>query len=170
MRRRATGAASLAYQPRSLSATLAANVTASSTSGPISTSCPDGEWGATRSRAARYDRTMATLDDPSARWNCAFCGARAIDAPDHRQWAIVSTHRCVCGAVGMCAPSIDYDEITDAAFGHFAVAPRPESRGFESRLLDDLRAAGVEMREGVTIRTADHAWGLIRHEWFRRRA
>lgn len=105
--------------------------------------------------------------DSERQWECPWCGSEAQNKiakmlPDARA--------CDCGAIGMAAPQVDSDEIIDAAIDYFHVTTRPESRGFDARLLEDIQRSGIEIREGALTRDPNLAgmWATIRHLWFRR--
>jgi hypothetical protein len=71
--------------------------------------------------------------------------------------------------VGIGAPQGDWDEVTDEAIALFNVIVRPESRGYDALLRDDIRRAGVEMRPGVSDPDMGHPWGWAYvYTWFRR--
>jgi hypothetical protein len=101
-------------------------------------------------------------------WVCAFCGevARGETAPR----PLCESRTCRCGAVGLANRACDFDEITDDAIGLFGVVTRPESRGDDLALRQDILRAGVEIRPGV-VREVEAFSGRresIHHVWFRR--
>jgi hypothetical protein len=104
---------------------------------------------------------MTVLD--AEKWNCPWCGevARTVRA------SICDSRQCECGAVGIGAPDVDWDEVTDDAIDLFQVRVRDESRGNDAALRDDLRAAGVEIREGV--KETNRPGRPYQYVWFRRR-
>jgi hypothetical protein len=99
------------------------------------------------------------------KWRCPWCGRTATVV---RQ-SICDSRQCECGAVAVGAPEGDWDEVTDEALGLFEVPIRLESRGFDALLREDIRRAGVEIREGVSDPDMGHPWGwAYRYTWFRR--
>jgi hypothetical protein len=70
--------------------------------------------------------------------------------------------------MALAAPVVDTDEIVDDALGIFGVQIRAESRGFDALMLEDLRHAGVEIREGQRARVAEGFWGDYTSLWFRK--
>ena len=68
------------------------------------------------------------------------------------------------------APVVDTDEIVDDALGIFGVQIRAESRGLDALMLEDLRHAGVEIREGQRARVREGFWGEYISLWVRRSA
>jgi hypothetical protein len=99
------------------------------------------------------------------KWKCPWCGRIATQV---RQ-SICDCRQCDCGAIALGAPEGDWDEVTDAALGIFRVSTRPESRGFDALLREDILLAGVEMREGVRDPDMGHPWGWAYiYTWFRR--
>jgi hypothetical protein len=99
------------------------------------------------------------------KWRCPWCGRTATTV---RQ-SICDSRRCECSAIAVGAPEGDWDEVTDEALGLFDVPVRPESRGFDALLREDIRTAGVEIREGVTDPDMGHPWGwAYKYTWFRR--
>jgi hypothetical protein len=70
----------------------------------------------------------------------------------------------------MGAPPWDFDEIVDDAIGLFGVEIRPESRGYDARLLGDVCQSGIEVREGVLLTSAPNrpeGW-QCQYVWFRK--
>ena len=101
------------------------------------------------------------------KWKCPWCGQVAT----HVRESICDSRLCDCGSVAIGAPEVDWDELTDEAIGFFGVNTRPESRGNDSLLRDDIRRAGVEMRPGVRDPEMGHPWGVAyTYMWFRRAA
>jgi hypothetical protein len=99
------------------------------------------------------------------KWKCPWCGWIATIV---RQ-SICDSRQCDCGAVAVGAPEGDWDEVTDEALSLFEVSTRPESRGFDALLREDIRRAGVEIREGVSDPDMRHPWGwAYKYTWFRR--
>ncbi len=97
----------------------------------------------------------------------------ARSAAKRRRWktaqqVLCDTRTCSCGAIGFAAPVVDLDEIVDDALGMFSVRIREESRGYDARMLEDLRRAGVEIRQGETVRVREDFWGEYTSLWFRR--
>ncbi len=99
-------------------------------------------------------------------WLCPFCGAVATRETQDR--VLCDSRSCSCGAIGLAAPVVDSDEIVDDALGVFGVQVSAESRGFDHLLLEDLRNAGVEVREGQRTRVGEGFWGEYISLWFRR--
>ena len=99
------------------------------------------------------------------KWRCPWCGRTATTI---RQ-SICDSRQCDCGAIAVGAPEGDWDEVTDEALGLFDVPVSPESHGFDALLREDIRKAGVEIREGVTDPDMGHPWGwAYKYTWFRR--
>jgi hypothetical protein len=83
--------------------------------------------------------------------------------------SICDSRQCDCGSIAVGAPEGDWDDVTDEALGLFKVSIRPESRGFDELLREDIRRAGVEIREGVIDPDMGHPWGwAYKYTWFRR--
>lgn len=101
-------------------------------------------------------------------WQCPWCGN---EARNETSILVPDSRACDCGAVGFAAPQVDSDEIIDAAIDYFHVATRPESRGFDSMLLQDIKQSGIEICEGMLSRDPEALafWAEIRHLWFRPR-
>jgi len=100
------------------------------------------------------------------KWSCPFCGETATLDTELR--VLCDSRRCSCGAIALAAPTVDTDEIVDDALGIFAVQIREESRGYDALLLEDLRRAGVEIRQGERARVREGFWGEYSSLWFRR--
>jgi hypothetical protein len=101
------------------------------------------------------------------KWTCPWCGRVATIV----RTSICDSRQCECGAVALGAPEGDWDEVTDEAIRLFEIATRPESRGFDALLRDDVRQAGVEMQPGVRDPDMGHpgGWAYV-YTWFRRAA
>ena len=111
---------------------------------------------------------MANAEGESRKWTCPWCGRVASRPTEHR--LICYSRTCDCGAVALGAPPWDSDEIIDDAIGIFQVEVRPESRGYDALLLEDIKRSGVEVREGVLetgVPGMPHGW-KVRYLWFRR--
>jgi hypothetical protein len=63
---------------------------------------------------------------------------------------------------------VDSDEIIDDALALFEVPIREESAGYDDLLLRDIRAAGIDVREGQRVRVREGFWGEYTSLWFRR--
>jgi hypothetical protein len=100
------------------------------------------------------------------RWSCPFCGKAAT--LETGQTVLCDTRTCSCGAIALAAPVVDLDEIVDDALRIFRVRIREESRGYNALRLEDLRRAGVEIRQGETTRVREGGWGEYTSLWFRR--
>jgi hypothetical protein len=98
-------------------------------------------------------------------WSCPFCGQEAT--LETEQHVICDSRTRSCGAIALAAPVVDTDEIVDDALGIFRVQISEESRGYDALLLDDLRRAGVEIREGQRARIREGFWGDYISLWFR---
>jgi hypothetical protein len=103
-----------------------------------------------------------------AHWSCPFCGAIATQETKGR--VICDSRTCSCGAVALAAPTVDTDEIVDDALEIFGVQIRTQSRGVDALILEDLRHAGVLIREGQRARVREGSWGEYTSLWFRRPA
>ena len=101
-------------------------------------------------------------------WSCPFCGTVATRETKER--VLCDSRTCSCGVIALAAPVVDTDEIVDDALGIFRVQSRAESRGFDAFMLEDLRHAGVEVREGQRARVMEGFWGEYTSLWFRRSA
>ena len=98
-------------------------------------------------------------------WTCPWCGRVATSV----RAALCEARQCDCGALGIVALDCDWDEVTDDAINLFSVSTRPESRGFDERLRDDIRRAGIEIRRGGTDSGGTHPFGRpYVHTWFKR--
>lgn len=75
---------------------------------------------------------------------------------------------CCCGAIGIAAPSVDADEIIDDALNIFSAEIQEKSRGYDALLLQDIRQAGVEIRNGERADLGNGFWGQYTSMWFRR--
>jgi len=83
--------------------------------------------------------------------------------------SICDSRPCECGAIAVGAPGGDWDEVTDEALGFFEMPIRSESRGFDALLREDVRRAGLEIREGISDPDMGHPWSwAYRYTWFRR--
>ncbi|MFC1582890.1 hypothetical protein ACFL4W_05060 [Planctomycetota bacterium] len=101
----------------------------------------------------------------SEKWKCPWCGAVAAAVRD----SLCDSRECECGAVAIGAPEGDWDEVTDEAVGLFRVSVRPESRGNDALIREDIQKAGIEMRPGVKDPDMDHPWGWAYiYMWFKR--
>ncbi len=103
-----------------------------------------------------------------APWVCAFCSRVATLESSPRP--LCESRTCSCGAIALANRPCDFDEITDDAIRLFAVPIRPESRGWEQALRQDILRSGVEIKPGA-IREVQLLHGLreqIHHVWFRR--
>ena len=109
---------------------------------------------------------MAGIPSGYDRWLCPFCRHVALLETEHP--VLCDSRTCSCGAVALAAATADTDEIVDDALGLFRVQIREESRGYDALLIEDLRRAGVEIREGETARVREGFWGQYTSMWFRR--
>jgi hypothetical protein len=100
------------------------------------------------------------------RWSCPFCGKLAT--LETEQPVLCDSRTCSCGAIALAAPIVDTDEIVDDALGIFEVQIREDSRGYDALMLEDLRRAGVEIREGELAQVREGFWGEYTSMWFRR--
>jgi hypothetical protein len=100
------------------------------------------------------------------RWSCPFCGKVATLETEQR--VLCDSRTCLCGAIALAAPTVDTDEIVDDALGIFRVPIRQESRGYDALLLEDLRRAGVEIRQGESAQVRAGFWGEYTSLWFRK--
>jgi hypothetical protein len=77
---------------------------------------------------------------------------------------------CECGSIALGAFHCDGDEIIDDAIGIFAVQIRPESRGLDHLLINDIRRAGVEIRTGELVQGRPDIPKQLAYQflWFRR--
>jgi hypothetical protein len=110
--------------------------------------------------------TMLDKANDGRRWLCPWCGQQATLKTECR--VICYSKTCTCGAIALGAPPWDFDEIVDDAIGIFEVEIRPESRGFDSRLLDDVQRSGVEMRMGALVRPDEGPPLEYQYIWFRK--
>lgn len=114
--------------------------------------------------AFHNDETLAT----DHRWVCAFCGRVAVLETVPRPLCLSKT--CACGAIVLANRPCDSDEITDDAIALFSVEIRPESRGWERDLRQDILRSGVEFKLGtVCVEEICLGYGQeIQYVWFRR--
>lgn len=131
------------------------------------TASVDGIVAAVRGACERALGLINADNSPQTVFRCPFCDRVAGDAPPGR--TLCAARRCGCGAVGLSAPAVDTDEIIDDAIGLFDVGVRDASRGHDAALLEDVRRAGIEVREGWSGGSGLHPWGPQRTLWFRRR-
>jgi len=113
---------------------------------------------------SRNDETLPADD----RWVCAFCGRVATAETSPRP--LCESRTCSCGAVALANWPGDFDEITDDAIELFSVPIRPESRGYDQALRQDILRAGVEIKPGA-VRDAEWIPGRrerVHYIWFRR--
>jgi hypothetical protein len=108
------------------------------------------------------------FDDPEdiRKWRCPFCGQIAEHQTEPQP--LSDSRTCSCGAIALGAACVDRDEIIDDAIGLFRVRTRPESKGFNPALLEDIMR-NVEVREGASLRVDNSTWGERQYLWFRRR-
>jgi hypothetical protein len=101
-------------------------------------------------------------------WICPWCNT--IAALETRHPVICYSRTGECGSVALGAPPWDSDEIIDDAIGIFAVEIRPQSRGFDPLLMDDIRRGGVEVRTGALVQGLSGMPALLKYQflWFRR--
>ena len=100
------------------------------------------------------------------RWSCPFCGQMATLETEHQ--VLCDSRTCSCGAIALAAPTVDTDEIVDDALNIFRAPIRQESRGYDALLLEDLRRAGVEIRQGESAQIREGSWGKYTSLWFRK--
>jgi hypothetical protein len=101
-------------------------------------------------------------------WLCTFCSTVAIR--ETKEHVLCDTRTGSCGATALAAPVFDTDEIIDDALQTFGVQIREKSRGFDAIMLEDLRLAGVEIREGQPTRVREGFSGEYASLWFRKSA
>lgn len=106
--------------------------------------------------------------DVADNWMCPWC---ANEASESLPKTLVTTRRCVCGAIGMAWPAVDSDEMIDDAIHYFQISIRPESIPFDALFLQDIQRSGIEIREMPTTQdpSLPPLWREIRHLWFRRK-
>lgn len=109
---------------------------------------------------------MGDIQNSYDSWLCPFCGRVATQ--ETSEVVLCDSRTCSCGAIALAAPRPDTDEIVDDALNIFGVQIRDESRGFDSLLLEDIRRAGVEVREGQRARVREGLLGEYVSLWFRR--
>jgi hypothetical protein len=113
---------------------------------------------------SRNDETLPADD----RWVCAFCGRVATSETSPRP--LCESRTCACGAVALANRPCDFDEITDDAIGLFSVSIRPECRGYDQALRQDILRSGVEIKPGA-VREAElfpDRREQVHYIWFRR--
>ena len=98
------------------------------------------------------------------KWRCPWCAGVATQVLA----SLCDARRCACGALGIGAPTIDWDEVTDEALNLFAIDARPASRGFDAELRLDIARAGVDSRPGVLDPDLRAGASPYRYTWFRR--
>lgn len=101
-------------------------------------------------------------------WRCPWCGEIAESAPEMR--TMCQSRQCACGAIGICAPLRDSDEIVDDAVSIFGVHFEPTSTGFTDLQLVDVARAGVDIRGGRLVLETGEVFPRLRWIWFRRGA
>ena len=108
----------------------------------------------------------AILEDGS-HWICPWC--HTVAALETRHPVICYSRTCECGSVALGAPPWDSDEVIDDAIGIFAVEIRPQSRGFDPLLMDDIRRSGVEVRTGELVQGLSDMPAVLKYQflWFR---
>lgn len=109
-----------------------------------------------------YNATNA----PDVVFRCPYCDAVA-QAPASRR-TLCEARTCGCGAIGLANPRVDQDEIIDDAIGLLDVPIPDAARGDDARLIQAIRTAGYEVREGWSGGEDLHPWGRQITMWFRR--
>lgn len=109
-----------------------------------------------------YNATNA----PDVIFHCPYCDAVAEEsAPRH---TLSAARACACGAIGLANPAVDQDEIIDDAIELLEVRIPDAARGDDAALIEAIRAAGYEVREGWSGGQDLHPWGPQVVMWFRR--
>lgn len=103
---------------------------------------------------------------PEVVFRCPYCDAVAGMPASRRTLCAVRT--CACGAIGLANPAVDQDEIIDDAIELLEVRVSDEARGDDAALIEGIRAAGHEVREGFSGGQDLHPWGPQVVMWFRR--
>lgn len=114
----------------------------------------------------RHLGLLNATNAPDVVFRCPYCDALA-ETPAPRR-TLCAARVCACGAIGLANPAVDQDEIIDDAIGLLNVPIPDEARGDDAALIEAIRAAGYEVREGWSGGSELHPWAPQVTMWFRR--
>ena len=100
-----------------------------------------------------------------SQWECPYCSGKATIENTHR--IICESLGCSCGAIALAAPAVDQDEIIDDALNIYRIKLSEKAKGYNSLMIEEIKAAGIDVKEGQSPKINDSLWGEYISLWFK---